>query len=356
MNSFFELLQVAIGARERLSQLPRDRAEWEELLKVCGKHNLIAITFPVIDALHDEVEVPLGVYSRWAMMAEKVRQKNSRLNEGCKYLSDNFTKYGFRSCVLKGQGVASLYPDPSLRQCGDVDIWLEGTRRQIVDFCREHFEVKQIVYHHIDVHAVKGINVEVHFTPSWMNSPVADNRLQKYFASRAGEQFSNRSEDLGFCMPTNRFNAVYLLIHIYRHVLDEGIGLRQLLDYYYTLKALTPADRQAAIADIKMLKLEKFAAGVMALLVKVFAMPEEWILFPPDGKQGEFLLGEIMVSGNFGRYDERNAHSSDETRVMHAKRKMTRSLRYISYYPEEVLCIPVFMVRHYFWRLFRGYL
>ena len=356
MNSFFELIQVAIGVRERLSQLPRDRAEWEDLFKVCGKHNLVAISFPVIDALHDEVDVPLGVYSRWAMMAEKVRQKNSRLNEVCKYLNDLFAGFGLRSCVLKGQGVATLYPDPFLRQCGDVDIWLEGSRERVISVCREHFEVKQIVYHHLDIHSVRGVNVEAHFTPSWMNSPVANRRLQKYFASRADEQFSNYSEEIGFGMPTGRFNAVYLLIHIYRHVLDEGIGLRQLLDYYYTLKALTPEDREAAVADIKFLKLEKFASGVMDLLVKVFAAPSEWLLFAPDEKQGAFLLDEIMVSGNFGRYDSRNAHPSDETRVMHARRKITRSLRYITHYPDEVLSIPVFMVWHYIWRLFKGYL
>ena len=251
MNSFFELLQVALGVRDKLSQLPADRPEWEELLKVCAKHNLVAITFPVIDRLHDEVDVPLGIYSRWAMMAEKVQQKNKLLNEGCRVLSERLGEQGFRSCILKGQGIATLYPNPSLRQCGDIDIWMDGTRKQIIDFCRGNFKVQQIVYHHIEVHALKGVSVEVHSTPSWMNSPIANRRLQKYFAAHAEEQFSNDSDNLGFCKPTNRFNAVYILIHILRHVLEEGVGLRQLLDYYYTLKSLTPEEREAAIADIR---------------------------------------------------------------------------------------------------------
>lgn len=356
MNSFFELIQVAIGVRDHLTQIPHDRPEWDELFRVCGKHNLVAFTFPVIDALHDEVEVPLGVYSRWAMMAEKVKQKNRRLNEGCKSLSESFAKSGFRSCILKGQGVASLYPDPSLRHCGDIDIWLEGKRDRIVDLCRERFKVKTIVYHHVDLYSVNGINVEVHSTPSWMNSPFANHRLQRYFSSCADAQFSNYDDNLGFCLPTNVFNAVYLLIHIYRHVLDEGIGLRQLLDYYYTLKALTPVEREAAIADIKHLGLNKFASGVMSLLAKVFSAPSELLLFPPDDKQGAFLLEEIMKSGNFGHFDERNAHPEDETRLMHAKRKMSRSMRYLVYYPEEVLSIPFFMVWHQAWRKIKGYI
>ena len=307
------MIQVAIGAREKLTRPPADRAEWEELFKVCGKHNLVAFTFPVIDALHDEIDVPLGIYSKWAMMAEKVRQNNGKLNTACKSLHDFFAQNGFRSCVLKGQGVATLYPDPSLRQCGDVDIWLEGKRERIVEFCREHFEVKQIVYHHLDVHSFNGVNVEAHFTPSWMNSPIANCRLQRYFASLADGQFSNMDEETGFCMPTGRFNAVYLLIHIYRHVLDEGVGLRQLMDYYYVLKSLTPADREAARADIRSLGIQRFAAGVMSLLVKVFAAPSDWLLFSPDDRQGEFLLGEIRFPQRpFRRRDACHARQAQD--------------------------------------------
>lgn len=357
MNSFFELLQVAIGARDKVANLPASREEWDALLAVGAQHNLLALTFPVIDELHDEIDVPLGVYTKWAMMAEKVRQKNARLNEVCKQLYADFLANGFRSCILKGQGVATYYPHPELRHSGDIDIWLEGGYRKIMDYIREkRYPIKVVYYHHCDADIVKGVNVEAHFMPSWMNAPCADRRLQKYFAKVADEQFGNYRESLGFCAPTRHFDAVYQLIHIYRHVLDEGIGLRQLLDYYYVLHALTPDDRDAARADIKSLKLSYFASGVMSVLREVFALDESLMLFPPDEKQGAFLLDEIMISGNFGRFDIRNRHSKDETRVMHAKRKLTRASRYLAYYPGEVLSIPLFMIKHFFWRLFKGYL
>ena len=356
MNLFFELIQMAIGGRDTLTEVPKERPEWEALLEVAGKHNLVALTFPAIDILHDQAEVPLGIYSKWAMTAEQVKEKNARMIEACLTLSEKFPAYGFRTCILKGQAAAAYYPFPERRQCGDIDIWLDAPQERIVAFLKEHFKVAKVVYHHAEVKMLKGIGVEVHFTPSWMNSPCANRRLQKYFRSKAEEQFGHRSEALGFCVPTRRFDAVYMLIHIYRHVLDEGIGLRQLLDYYYVLKALTPEDREAALKDIKHLKLLKFAAGVMYVLQKVFALDSSFMLTEPDSKQGEFLLNEILVSGNFGMFDSRNKHSADETRVMHAKRKMTRAMRYLSYYPSEVLNIPVFMVFHYFWRLSKGYL
>ncbi len=353
---FFELLQIVLGTRNGLTAVPGSRQDWEDVFAVGARHNLLSVTFPVIDRLHDEVDIPLGIYSRWAMLAEKVTEKNKYHLECCKMLTERLLAYGYRSCILKGQGVAAMYPTPSLRQSGDIDIWVEGGHKKIVGFLREHFKVGHVVYHHCEVRMFKGFNVEVHFTPSWMNGPCADRRLQKYFSSHARAQFDNYDSSLGFSVPTPRFQAVHLLLHIYRHVLDEGVGLRQLMDYSILLRRLEDKDREEALKDIRFLKLDKFAAGLMAVLAEVFGLDERDMLCKPDSRQGRFLLDEIMVSGNFGRYDVRNAHSADETRVMHAKRKMTRSLRYLKYYPSEVLSIPVFMVRHYFWRLFNGYL
>ena len=356
MNPFFELIQVAIGARETFTSIPQSREEWNDLLTVVGQHNLLAITFPLIDKLHDEVEVPLGVYSRWAMVAEKVQQKNAGHKAACKHLHERFLANGFRSCILKGQAAAALYPNPELRQCGDIDIWIEGERQRVVDFLRERFPVKKVVYHHCDVQMLKGISTEVHFTPTWMNAPLRNRKLQRYFAQTADAQFGNIDPELGFCVPTLRFDAVYMLIHIYRHFLDEGVGLRQLLDYYYVLKALSADERATVVEDLKGLGLMGFAAGIMYVLKEVFDIDTTVMLAKPDARLGAFLLEEILMSGNFGRFDPRNAHKKGESIAGHSKRKLSRALRFLRYFPGEVIAMPFFMTWQYFWRRKHGYL
>lgn len=356
MNPFFELIQTAIGTWEAVSAIPSNRDEWDELLKVCGQHNLLAVTFPVIDELHDTVEVPLGVYSRWAMVEEKTVQKNKAHLAACKDLYERFLADGFRSCVLKGQAAAALYPRPELRQSGDIDIWVDGERADVVKYLRERYELKKIVYHHCDANIFKGISVEVHFTPTWMNSPCRNKRLQAWFKSIAPEQFRHFDEDLGFAVPTLRFDAVYMLIHIYRHFLEEGIGLRQLLDYHYVLKALPESDRAAVCRDLETLGFKKFAAGVMYILQEVFRTPASIMLVEPDEKFGRFLLEEVMVSGNFGRFDPRNAHAKGEGKLQHTCRKVNRSLRFMRYFPGEVFWMPGFMLWQYLWRRKNNYL
>ncbi len=356
MNAFFELIQIAIGKRESLSRVPQSREEWDELLKITGQHNLLAFTFPVIDRLHDEVNVPLGVYSRWAMMAEKVAAKGSFQKDACVKLYKGFLDNGFRSCILKGQAAGALYPDPSLRQGGDIDIWVEGERRDVVSFLRSRFEVHKVVYHHCDVKMIKGVSVEVHFTPTWMNAPFSNRRLQRWIAGQAPAQFSNFEPSLGFNVPTLEFDAVYMLLHIYRHVLEEGIGLRQLLDYYYVLQHLDEDGRKGVMGHINFLRLGRFAAAVMYVMQEVFLLEGEKLLCPPHKGEGAFLLEEIMLSGNFGKFDSRNAHEKGEGLVGHSKRKLTRGLRYLLHYPSEVLGMPVFMCWQYFWRRKNGFL
>ncbi len=295
MNSFFELVQMAVGCRESISEPPASREEWEELLKVTGKHNLLGVTFPAIDELHDSIEIPLSIYSRWAMMAEKIAKRNEVQTKTIRSLHEKFKADGFRNCLLKGQGAALRYPDPTLRQCGDIDIWLEGDRQAIVDYIRTLCPVKKIVYHHLDANMIPKMGVEVHFTPTWMNAPGANRRLQRWFAANAGEQFSNYDGELGFCVTTASFDAVYMLLHIYRHVLEEGVGLRQLLDYYYVLKQLSDEQREKVRSDLKHLKMQGFAAAVMWVLKEVFALEDGLMLCVPDPGEGAFLLDEILA-------------------------------------------------------------
>lgn len=356
MNSFIELLQISLGVRDSFSRVPQDAQEWVDLQETCGKHNLLAFTFPVIDRLHDETDIPLRVYTRWAMVTEKVREKNKNVLEACKRMYCKFAESGFRSCVLKGQSAARRYPDPSLRQSGDIDIWVEGGHARVVPFLRGRFPLNHVEYHHCGVRMVKGIQVEVHFMPTWMNGFRADKRLQAYFADNAETQFTNYDPSLGFAVTTSSFDAVFLLVHIFRHVLDEGIGLRQLLDYHYLLGELTPAERASALDQLKSLKLDGFAAGIMYVLQQVFATGLQNMLCPPDPVHGRFLLDEIMASGNFGKFDIRNTHAKDEKRIAHGRRKITRAMRYLKYYPGEVLGIPTFLVWHYLWRKKNGYL
>ena len=69
-----------------------------------------------------------------------------------------------------------------------------------------------------------------------MNNPIYHARLQKWFRRNADLQCSNvvgLPDGAGdIAIPTTAFNVVYQLTHLYHHFFDEGIGMRQIIDYF----------------------------------------------------------------------------------------------------------------------------
>ena len=247
--------------------------------------------------------------------------------------------------ILNSQFSIKEYRTP-----GDIDIWLHGERDEILEYVRWHVPDCKPVYHHVDFPVVDDVSIEVHFTPTWMNSPLRNRRLQRFFHS-FNFQFSifNSSE---LPVPNAAFNRVYILVHIYRHLFAEGIGLRQLLDYYFVLQqGFTESEREETLRILRSLGMMRFTRAVMWVLQEVFGMPDRYLLTSPDAKEGRFLLDEIMLAGNFGKYDERMQRAAGEGTFRWGLRKVLRNFRFVRSYPSEVLWSPIFKVWHLFWRI-----
>ena len=122
---------------------------------------------------------------------------------------------------------------------GDIDLWMTDDRRRLVKYVRQRCPVVEVVYHHIDFPVLKDVELELHFTPSWMNCWRRNRKLQRMFKEWLPMQLIHQiklPEVVGtVAVPTLEMNRIYVLLHIYRHLFDEGIVLRQLLDYYFIL-------------------------------------------------------------------------------------------------------------------------
>ena len=118
----------------------------------------------------------------------------------------------------------------------DIDVWVNASREQITEYAKKHFMIgDDIRYHHLET-TLDGVPVELHFFPGIMNNPIYNARLQKWFKRNADLQCSNvvsLPDGIGeIAIPTTAFNVVYQLTHLYHHFFDEGIGMRQIIDYF----------------------------------------------------------------------------------------------------------------------------
>ena len=356
---FFDFLRFCIGSAKDIPSSLKE-ADWKELYAIAQKQALLGVLFYGIRRLPKELAPEQKLLMQWMAMAEMIRKQNIRLFQDSVKVCQNFENEGFANCILKGQGNALLYPDPYMRTPGDIDIYLAGGRKRVMQYINKVCPNQVMRYHHVDFPVLKTA-IEVHFTPSYMFFPIHNSRMQKWFKEVMDLQCSNvvtLPDGYGeITVPTTPFNVVYVLSHLYRHVFTEGIGLRQLLDYYFVvmmwhtdLTNLTDSDSADLAAlqwELKRLGLWKFAGAVMYVLHEVFGLEEDMMIVPMNEKEGMFLLDEIMRGGNFGLYDDRLGDKTGEGKVHRYFRMSLRNMRFVRHYPSEALCEPLF--RTWFW-------
>ena len=398
---FFELLQVAVGKRKSLSVVISD-TDWLRLFEFCKKQALIGVGFTAVEKLHAMgVVCPAALRMQWMALALQIEKRNALLNEQCHQLTDRYKHDGFSTCILKGQGNCINYPEDlrKRRQCGDIDIWtvplcdisvavqtgsndvefaVYNGYRAVREYVRMlhridgYFEKPVVRYHHIEAPKMDGTEVEVHFRPCYAHSPLRNWRMQRWFEEHADVCMKNKTH-MGFAVPTASVNVVYQMCHLFSHYFDEGLGLRQLMDYYFALRVwhddvmeckdlqsqgmwseglgTAVMSKEEVMAVLRSFGMKKFASAVMYVLQEVFAMPALCYICEPNEQEGKKLLEEIMKGGNFGQYDTRDAALKRGGMMKHGVWKLKRVMRLVSSYPEEARWEPVYTVYHLFWRI-----
>ncbi len=367
MTLFFELIRVAIGTQQRLSHTPSE-AEWQEIFDTFVKQAMMGICVKGMQCLSEEQRPPRKRYLQWIVTAAMIQHHNKQINESCTKLQKVFRKNGFGSCLIKGQGIGTYYGDMSeLRQLGDIDMWMwpineDGTlryslsrsqrRKLVLSLARKINPWCKPMYHNVAVNYAKNIAVEMHFTPSWLFSPIHNARLQRWMESQAPRLFDNNvtlSTGHVIKATTLDFNRIHVLLHIYRHLFGEGIGLRQVLDYFFVLRASTDYDKSATMQLLRSFGAERFTKALMWILKTYFGLEEMYLLCEPNPEEGAFLLSEIMQAGDFGRYDVRIDRKRNNGFVGTFWKRVKRNMTFINHYPSEVLWCPLWKVWHQLW-------
>jgi len=347
---FVQLLQVSTGKRDSLECCP-DEKQWAGICKLAAKQSLLGIIFDASMSLPEYQQPSKKPKLFLGFQSEVIQKRNVEMNFHTSEIVGKLQELGLKCCILKGQGVAELYPSPLLRQSGDIDVWVMGDPKDTLQSIGRIWKTSEVFYHHAGITPFEdGTEVEIHFRPSWMNNPSANRKLQRYFNSCTDFDTSGP-----FPKPSRSFDCIFSAIHIFRHLLFEGIGIRQLMDYHYILQDSTAEDRENAYTFLKSLKLERFMGALMYAEEFYFRLEENKMLCAPDSAHGEFLVEEVMKSGNFGTGDSRNRGNGNGTLLKRAVSRMSRLIHFAGIAPSEVFWAPAFKTWQYLRIRRRGY-
>ena len=244
-SAIFLFLNYCLGKKVDMSMVVA-KIDWRQLYTFASRQALLGFCFDGIERLTKEFseelkQNPMGrdLLMTWMGAAQQIRRQNMKVNAVAGKLYSKFREDGLRCCILKGQGNALMYPNPYSRTPGDIDVWIDASRERIMEYAQKKFELgDDIRLQHLET-SLDGVPVELHFFPCSMNNPIYNARLQKWFKRNADLQCSNvvsLPDGIGeIAIPTTAFNVIYQLTHLYHHFFDEGIGMRQIIDYYYVV-------------------------------------------------------------------------------------------------------------------------
>ena len=301
--------------------------------------------------------------------------RNELINRRCVELQQMLEKEGMESCILKGQGVARLYDFNvndngnlgAYRQSGDIDVYVPCGMEKAMRWCRKKYGEVEFDYINAHVPVFKDVEVELHWRVQSMTNLFRNRRLQRWlereetkemiFGGKADMKPSEslQSSETSITVPSLEFNAFYLMLHCYNHEFSSGLGLRQLMDYYFLLRNINVNNKDKGDKSHHFNRLfnefgmERFVGAVMWIMQEVFGLVRDHLLCEPDEKEGRYILAEVMAGGNFGHHDKRirkvgnGKWQSVFANLQHAMHVRKR-------YPSEALRMPVWMVYHFIWK------
>ena len=318
-----------------------DSNEWEKLHSECLRQFITGVVYRGVCRLPRDQQPPIELAFQWASEVETIKGQNKLLNAEAARLTELFAAQGRKTAVLKGPANALLYPDSYMRQVGDIDLWVDGGRDSVCTLLKKMgYQISETdfdVFHHFHLYPTNNdISVEVHFRPSFGTwNPFTKKRILCFL-----EEEIQKVErvDEGFYVPSIKFALAMQLTHIMHHFIGEGVGAKQIVDYYILLKHSSEDDRREITAKLSSFGLLKICGALMWILGNVFGLDRSKMLCEPDEKHGKEMLAVIHEGGNFGYYAQNLLNESSMNMAVRCLKHRWRNIRKFWFAPMDVFC------------------
>lgn len=336
----FDFIKYSLDEKSSFPE-SANRINWDDFLAFCMRQNIPGIVFQGIERA--KVRIPHKTLLHWVGCTEQIKALNLLTDKRTRQMCHFWEKCGCRSCILKGQANARMYPHPELRTPGDIDIWVEGNDVDITKTVLSVVPDAKYSFHHVKMPVFDDVSVEVHYRPAYLSNWWKDRKLQKLTTSIAKKQFDNlnAARDTMFACLTDEFNALYSIIHMFGHCFTSHNNLKQLIDYFYLLKrGLSFEQREWVKHQFTCLGVESYAAGIMWIEHEMLGLERQYLIIEPDEEIGNLLMDYVL---NYGERKKRSKLSL----LIH---RITDNLPLLRYFPSPVLIGPIYLIWHQWWK------
>lgn len=242
---------------------------------------------------------------RYIAIQTLIRKNSARLNAATAALARLLDSNSLHYAIFKGQVVATRYPDPMLRQSGDVDFYVAAC-----DFQRAAEVIEQawgvVIGHVADDHhwsfSYRGVAFEMHYRCELFGTAAH----QRFFDGLIEEDVLGGNTVFHINeTPVRTFSPeveiAYVFKHMFNHLLVEGVGLRQVMDIKMLLSRKECYDEARLRHIIRRMGYWGAFCAVRTLLSDFLRLPACKDIYTPHHRFARIMMNEILSGGNFGR-------------------------------------------------------
>ena len=310
---FFSILQSVLWGTP--AEVPAD-ADWKSVLNLSARQSCLHAFGIWLKSNH--IDCSYTAHLQLAMF--QTLQRQARLNHFTADVINLLSQHHIPATLIKGYSLSALYPDPDMRQFGDVDIYVgEEHYHRAAEIITNaypdahwHSNIRGGIHYSLVLDENLDRVVELHRVTMEFSDAYA-NQLYQDFTHRYLDHSSCSIDVYGtrVCVPPAAYNALYVFMHAWHHFESTGVGFRQLGDWALCLqhahKQLSPEEWTALVEEydqlLKALKMKTVWQTFGHVLVDALGLPAE--AFPlyttRYQKRAKRLLCQLLRDGHGGR-------------------------------------------------------
>ncbi|MGL5919034.1 MAG: nucleotidyltransferase family protein [Bacteroidales bacterium] len=342
---FMELLRAGLwGSTPSVSLFPLEDQIWRRILNMSRKQTVSAIICDGIFRLPETLHPSFDILVLWLAEVERTERHNTQMNQVLADCHSLFKKAGIPLMLIKGQGVAAFYKNPGHRFCGDIDWYCKSASDMFEIENKTNIRVTNQTRHSL-YYLRNGVCIEHHSKLLDIHNPFIRKYIHKLVEREMDKSMTLTILNERIDLPSPLLSIMLVNLHILKHMLSFGIGLRQLCDSACLLSGLNEHIDASELKSIYMkIGIYEWIQVLHEVLVSELGLDENMLPFPRKDcrNNAKRMIQDVWQSGNFGFYDARyGGHNKDtfgRKRVfLHWIRRFRMHLRLA---PQESLIFP----------------
>lgn len=312
-------------------------------LALAKDQTVVGLVFNVLKDVKIEGTLNKSLVFKTIGLTEQIKHQNAIINKELCDFAQRSQQAGLKYLVVKGQTLGCLYANPELRSSGDIDFLVPD----ISSYLSEVFPDVQFPA----TMKEKELGFEYNHVTYELHTRLIDFGCKKHqkvwetlIAEEWGKNYFVEIDGVKVRTLSPTINAVYLFLHLYFHLIREGVSLRQFCDWAIMLHHYKDEiDRNALKEILHQLDMIRGYKAFGTILVDELGLPEEEFplsLTDGDRRMKDKILEDIFQGGNFGKHNHK-AKSALGFKFETFRMAVNNSIRYYNLAPSEMrMMIP----------------